>query len=170
MDSIVKSVSEIVEKYENPVTDIVAILDDVQKVYGCLPEDVLREVADKTQLALVRVLRAVKHKDGLVLEKDLKKPIKICTCPSCSVNGGSEILKGLREILLVKSCGSGIGSHYFISTFNAADSPCIKPPTVVVDGRKYQDMKLSKLMELLEASVAGPMECSSIHSPRAASL
>ena len=170
MDSIVKSVSEIVEKYENPVTDIVAILEDVQKVYGCLPEDVLREVADKTELALVRVLKAVEHKNGLVLEKDLKKPVEICTCPNCSLNGSSEILKGLREILLVKSCCNGIGARYFISTFIATDSPCVRPPTVVVNGRKYQDMKFSKLIDLLETSITEPAQCNLGHRPRAASL
>jgi NADH-quinone oxidoreductase subunit E len=170
VDSIREKVNEIVGKHENPATDIVAILQEVQKAYGCLPEDVLREVADKTELALVRVMDVVEHHDGFVLEKDLKKPIEICTCPNCKLNGGGEILKGLREILLVKSCCNGIGARYCISTFNATDSPCVRPPTVVVDGKKYQDMTLSRLIDMLEASVAEPAECKWRDRPQAASL
>lgn len=170
MDSIRETVNEIVGKYENPATDITAILEDVQKAYGCLSEDVLKVVADKSKLALVLVMKTVENKDDLVLEKDMKKPIEICTCPNCRLNGGSEILKGLREILLVKSCCSGIGTRYFISTSNAADSPCVKPPTVLVNGRKYRDMTLSKLVDLLEASIVEPAECNLRHIPRAASL
>ena len=170
MDSITEKVDEIIGKRENPIADIVAILEDVQKTYGCLPNDVLREVADRTELALVRILQVVEHKKGLVLEKDMKKPIEICTCPSCSLNGGSDILKGLREILLVKSCCNGIGARYFISTFIATDSPCVRPPIVVVNGRKYQDMTLSRLIDLIEASIAEPAECGLRHGPRAASL
>lgn len=170
VDSIRETVSKIMEKHQNPATDIVVILEDAQKVYGCLPNDVLREVADRTELALVRVLQVIEHHDGLVLENDLKLPIEICTCPSCSLNGGSEILKGLREILLVKSCGGGIGARYCISTFIATDSPCVKPPTVIINGQKNQDMTLSKLAGILEASIAEPAECGLRHGPRAASL
>jgi NADH:ubiquinone oxidoreductase subunit E len=170
MNSITDKVGEIVGKYSDPASDMVAVLEDVQKAYGCLPDDVLREVAARTELALVRILQVVEHRDGFVLERDMKKPVEICTCPNCSLNGGSEILKGLREILLVKSCGSGIGARYCISTFNAAGSPCVRPPTVVVDGRRYQGMKLSELVALLGASSAEPVECKPVRRYRAASL
>ena len=170
MDSTREKVDEMVGKHGNPATDIVAILEDIQKTYGCLPDDVLRELARKTELALVRILQVVEHHEGFVLEKDIKKTVEICTCPSCSLNGGSELLKGFREILLVKSCRNGIGSRYCISTSVAADSPCAKPPTVIIDGQKYRNMTLSKLTEILEASIAEPAKCSVRHRPRAASL
>ena len=163
-------IREILKSYIDPKSDIVSVLEEVQRTFGCLPGDALKEVADQTELALVRIMRVVDYNDNLVLEKDLKKAVEICSCPNCSVNGASEILKGLREILLVKSCGNGIGAHYCISTSVAAGSPCIKPPTVIVDGQKYQEMTLSKLTGILEASIAGQAECSLRHRPRAASL
>jgi NADH:ubiquinone oxidoreductase subunit E len=170
MSSITDKINEIVGNYTDPASDVVAILEDTQKVYGCLADDVLREVADRTELALVRILQIIEQHDGLVLEKDMKKPVEICTCPNCTFNGGSEILKGLREILLVKSCGNGIGARYCISTFVAPDSPCVRPPTIAIDGKKYRDMTLSKLTGILEASIAEPAECNLRHRPRAASL
>ena len=170
MKTVRREVEEILKKYDDARSDIVAVLEEVQKTFGCLPEDALSEVADGTELALVRVMDVVEHHDGFVLGKDLKKPIEICTCPNCKLNGGGEILKGLRDVLLTKSCCNGIGTRYCISTFNATDSPCVRPPTVVVDGKKYQDMTLSRLIDMLEASVAEPAECKRRDRPRAASL
>ena len=170
MKSIRDKVSEILAQYNDAASNIVAILQDVQKAYGSLPDYALKEVANQTELALVRVLQVVEHHEGLALERDIKKPVEICTCPNCNVNGGSGLLKGLREILLVKSCGSGIGARYCISTSIVPESPCVRPPTVIVDGQKYQDMTLSKLTDILESSIAESAECSLRHRPRAASL
>lgn len=170
MRALGDTISEILKSYVDPKSDIVSVLEEMQRTFGCLPEDALKEVANQTELALVRIMRVVDYHDGLVLEKDLKKAVEICTCPNCSVNGGREILKGLREILLVKSCGNGIGARYYLSTSVAPESPCVKPPTIIIDKQKYQNMTLSKLTEILEASIAEPVECRPRHRPRAASL
>jgi NADH:ubiquinone oxidoreductase subunit E len=170
MRAVRDKIGEILKSYADPKSDIVSVLEEVQRVFGCLPEDALKEVANQTELALVRIMRAVDCHDSLVLEKDLKKAVEICICPNCILNGGREILKGLREILLVKSCGNGIGARYCISTSVAPESPCVRPPTVIVEGQKYQNVTLSKLTDILEAFIAESAECSLRQRPRAASL
>ncbi len=161
MEAVKDRVSEILKSYVDPKSDIVSVLQEVQRTFGCLPEDALREVANQTELALVRIMRVIDYNDGFVLEEDLKKPIEICTCPNCKLNGGSEILKGLRDVLLTKSCCNGIGARYCISTFNATDSPCVRPPTVVVDGQKYQNMTMAKLLKILGTSILSSQKCKS---------
>lgn len=159
MGTVRDRVSEILKNYIDPKSDIVSVLEEAQKTFGCLPEDALKEVADQTELALVRIMRVIDYHDGFVLEKDLKKPIEICTCPNCKLNGGSEILKGLREILLVKSCCNGIGARYCISTNNAPESPCSRPPTVLVNGQRCHDMTLAKLLKIIETSIPELQGC-----------
>ena len=153
MEAVRNKVCEILKKVGNPRSEIVAVLREVQKAFGCLPEEALREVADKTGIALVRLSDVISSHRGLVLERDIKRAIEVCTCPNCTVNGGAELLSSLREILLVKSCGDGIGARYYISTVIAAESPCPKPPTVTVNGQRYHNITLSKLLELIDPAV-----------------
>jgi len=161
MEAVRNTVCEILKKFDAPRSEIVAVLREVQKAFGCLPEEALKEVAENTELAPVRLLDVISCYHGLVLEKDMKKPIEICACPSCMVNGGAELLSGLREILLVKSCSKGIGARYYISTVTAPESPCPRPPTVTVNGQRYHNIMLSKLLELIEGKVSESQKCKS---------
>jgi NADH:ubiquinone oxidoreductase subunit E len=153
MEALRSRVCEILKKFDAPWSEIVAVLREVQKAFGCLPEEALKEVADRTGIAPIRLADVVNSNHGLVLEKDIKRAIEVCTCPNCTVNGGAELLRGLREILLVKSCGKGIGTRYYISAVIAPESPCPKPPTVTVNGQRYHNITLSKLLELIDSAV-----------------
>ena len=159
MEAVRNRVCEILKKFDTPRSEIVAVLEEVQKAFGCLPEEALKEVADKTGIALVRFSDVISSHRGLVLEKDIKRAIEVCTCPNCIVNGGAELLSSLREILLVKSCGNGVGTRYYISTVIAPESPCPRPPTVTVNGQRYYNITLSKLLELIDAEVSKSRKC-----------
>ena len=161
MEAVRSRVCEILKKFDTPQSEIVAVLREVQKAFGCLPEEALREVADKTGIALVRLSDVISSHRGLILERDTKRAIEVCTCPNCTVNGGAELLSGLREILLVKSCSKGIGARYYISIVIAPESPCPKPPTVTVNGQRYHNIMLSKLLELIEGKVSESQKCKS---------
>jgi NADH-quinone oxidoreductase subunit E len=159
MESDCERVEAIISKYNGRRDSLISMLQDIQSEYHYLPENAMRQVADRTGIALIRLADVVNSNHGLVLEKDMKKPIEICTCPNCLLNGGAELLSGLREILLVKSCSKGIGARYYISTVIAPGSPCTKPPTVIVNGQRYHNITLSKLLELIDAEVSKSRKC-----------
>ena len=150
MNITTDKIEEILKGYDDPRSEIIAVLEEVQKTFGCLPKHALREVADRTKLSLEQIIRIADSSDGLILEEQIKQPIEICNCPNCMLNGGRKILGGLREILLVRSCSARI--RFFITTCANPESPCLEPPTVVVNGKRHQNMTLTRLLEMLQTS------------------
>jgi len=165
MNSVRSKVCGILKEFRDPRSEIVAVLGEMQKEFGCLPEEALKEVADRTETALVRLLEVISSHRGLVLEKDIERPIEVCTCPNCTTNGGAELLSGLREVLLLKTCSGGIGTRYYIAPVIAQESPCVEPPTVTVNGQTYRGITLSKLLELIGVIERKPLKCRATVKP-----
>ncbi|TET32845.1 MAG: hypothetical protein E3J72_18620 [Planctomycetota bacterium] len=150
MNLVRQKVNSVLEMYENPKSNMKAVLEDIQMTFGCLPKAALHELANQTNIALVRIHSFIDSSNGFVLEEDIKQAVEICNCPSCRMSGGREIREGLDYILLVDALkNGGNGKAFYTKVHNNPEAPCAKPPTALVNGHRYCDLTLSGLLEII---------------------
>ncbi len=95
----VKVLDEILAAHDNSQTAVIAIMQDIQKVYRYLPEEMLCYIARKLHLSEAKVYGVATFYENFSLEPKGKYVIKICDGTACHVRQSTAILEEIRKIL-----------------------------------------------------------------------
>jgi NADH-quinone oxidoreductase subunit E len=90
------------EKYQEPEGAVMNALWLAQKKFGFLPPEVIRLVADELGIAYSQAYGAATFYTQYFKEKKGKYVLDVCTCYSCQVCGGYDVLHYLEEKLGIK--------------------------------------------------------------------
>lgn len=94
-----KVLDEILSSHDYSQTAVIAIMQDVQKVYRYLPEEMLCYIAKKLHLSEAKVYGVATFYENFSLEPKGKYIIKICDGTACHVRQSTAILEEIRGIL-----------------------------------------------------------------------
>jgi len=146
----IEQVGDILNRYENNPTHLVAILQEVQEVYNHLPEEVMMRVAKALQIPAGKVFGVATFYSHFTLEPKGKYVIKVCDGTACHVKKSGDIIK-----LLEKELGLGDGKitsadMMFTLEVVACLGVCGIAPVIVINEDVYGSMTLDKTKELLE--------------------
>ena len=92
-------VEEIIDGYDCQVHHLIAIMQDIQKVYRYLPEEMLCYIAKKLHLSEAKVYGVATFYENFSLEPKGKYIIKICDGTACHVRQSTAILNEIRSLL-----------------------------------------------------------------------
>ena len=92
-------VEEIVNFYECEVSNIIAILQDVQAEYKYLSEEVLEFIAKKLDVGVAKVYSVATFYENFSLEAKGKYIIKMCDGTACHVRKSQPIYDAIKENL-----------------------------------------------------------------------
>jgi len=96
--------SKIFENYtKKDKSAIIPLLQDVQHIYGYLPEDVLAEVADFVGLSVSRVYGVATFYNQFRLTPLGENVIRVCRGTACHVKGSANLLFALETELKIKA-------------------------------------------------------------------
>lgn len=96
-----KILDEILESHSYDQTAVIGIMQDIQKVYRYLPEEMLCYIAKKLHLSEAKVYGVATFYENFSLEPKGKYVIKICDGTACHVRRSTEILDEIRGLLKV---------------------------------------------------------------------
>ena len=97
-----KPVAKIVPKYSRDYeSNLIAILQETQDVYGYLPKSVMKEISKLTDVPLTRIFGVVTFYSQFTLTPRGKHAIKICNGTACHVRGVDEVKEKVKEHLNV---------------------------------------------------------------------
>ena len=94
-----KVLDEILKSHDYSQTAVIAIMQDIQKVYRYLPEDALCYIAKKLDLSEAKVYGVATFYENFSLEPKGKYVIKICDGTACHVRKSTAILDEIRSLL-----------------------------------------------------------------------
>lgn len=114
-------------------SNLIALLQDVQEVYGYLPEAALQEVADFIGIPLSRVYGVATFYNQFRLTPLGQNVIRVCRGTACHVNNSANILFALETALNIKAGQTTRDKKFTLETVACIGACSIAPVITVND-------------------------------------
>lgn len=145
-----KVLNEILESHDYNQTAVIAILQDIQKVYRYLPEEMLCYIAKKLHLSEAKVYGVATFYENFSLEPKGKYIIKICDGTACHVRKSTAILEEIRSLLGVTEKQPTTEDMMFTVETVSCLGACGLAPVCTVNDVVHAAMTPEKARELIK--------------------
>ncbi|EOS24078.1 NADH-quinone oxidoreductase subunit E [Lachnospiraceae bacterium 3-1] len=145
-----KVLDEILESHNYDQTAVIAIMQDIQKVYRYLPEEMLCYIAKKLHLSEAKVYGVATFYENFSLEPKGKYVIKICDGTACHVRQSTEILTEIRSLLGVTEAKPTTEDMMFTVETVSCLGACGLAPVCTVNDVVYPAMNQEKARALIQ--------------------
>lgn len=146
----VKVLDEILEAHDYSQTKVIAIMQDIQKVYRYLPEEMLCYIAKKLHLSEAKVYGVATFYENFSLEPKGKYVIKICDGTACHVRRSTAILEEIRSILGVTAVKPTTDDMMFTVETVSCLGACGLAPVCTVNDVVHPAMTPEKARTLIQ--------------------
>jgi len=148
------SIIKIIEKHAEDRGGIIAILEEIQIIYGYLPEKALRIVSDKMKRSLVDIYGIATFYRLFSLKPRGKHLVCACLGTACHVRGAPRIVEELQSQLGIQAGETTADMEFTLETVNCLGA-CALGPVVVIDGHYFSKVKKSGISRLLNKARTG---------------
>ena len=143
-------VTEIIESYDCQVSNMIAILQDVQAEYKYLSPEVLELIAKKLNIGVAKVYSVATFYENFSLEAKGKYIIKVCDGTACHVRKSQPIYDAIRENLQLQGKQKTSADGLFTLETVACLGACGLAPVVTINDEVHAKMTPEKIVELLD--------------------
>ncbi len=137
------------EKKEVKRDNLLNILKNIQRTYGCLPEKKITELSKKINVPLVEIYSAATFYSMLSEKKKGKNVVRICNSPSCYLNGSLNILNEAKKILGI-DIGQTTKNGKFTLELTSCIGCCDKAPAIMINEELIGNITKENLRKLLK--------------------
>ncbi len=145
--AIQKSLNEILHPYEGSQDELIPILQQVQQVFGYLPEPAMKKLAKFLKLPESTVFGVGTFYAQFKLMPTGRNIIKVCRGTACHVRGSAQILAEIEKQLDINAGETTSDSEYSLETI-ACFGSCALAPVVVANNKVYGRMTVPKVGEI----------------------
>ncbi|UCG16946.1 MAG: NAD(P)H-dependent oxidoreductase subunit E [Phycisphaerales bacterium] len=144
----------IIEKHLGDGGGLISVLEEIQAVYGYLPADALRLVADETKRSLVDVYGVVTFYKSFSLTPRGKHLCSVCMGTACHVRGAPVIAQEFERRLGIRAGQTTPDREFTLETVNCLGA-CALGPIVVVDGHYFSNVDTAQVKNIVKKARAG---------------
>ena len=137
-----------VEKYEAKESNLIQILHITQAIFGYLPDNVLKFIAEEMDLPLSKVSGVVSFYSLFSTQPKGKHTIKVCLGTACYVRGGTKIVDKIKELLDI-DVGETTEDMNFTLEVMRCIGACGLAPAIAVDDTVFKRVNPNKLRQIL---------------------
>ena len=138
-----------IDRYSGQSGALIPVLQEAQKIYGYLPYEVQKYVADSMGFSVSYVSSVSSIYSFFSTTPRTKHEIKVCLGTACYVRGSKKLLEKLQELL-----GIGIGEATPDNLFSIHVTRCVGAcglaPVVVVDDDVHKTVQIDDLPGILD--------------------
>lgn len=134
---------------------LIPVLQDVQSVYGYLPEAVLQEVADFIDMPLSRVYGVATFYNQFRLTPLGENVIRVCRGTACHVNNSANILFALETELNIKAGQTTRDKKFTLETV-ACIGACSIAPVITVNEDYHGRISVKDVPNILKKYNTAP--------------
>jgi NADH-quinone oxidoreductase subunit E len=157
--------NQIFENYQvNDRSSLIPLLQDIQSIYGYLPENALRDISNFVQVPLSRVYGVATFYNQFRLTPLGENVIRVCRGTACHVKNSANILYALETELGIKAGQTTRDKKFTLEVVNCIGACSIAPVILVNEDyhgrisvkdipkilKKYQTSKKSEKVEKAE--------------------
>jgi NADH:ubiquinone oxidoreductase subunit E len=142
-------VVELIAEYKGREGSLIQLLHLAQGIYGYLPMEVLRRVAEGLDMPLSQVTGVATFYSFFTMQPRGENTIRVCLGTACYVRGGKQIIARLQELL-----GIGVGATTADGKFTLEVMRCIGAcglaPAITINGKVFKQVNPEKLQAIIE--------------------
>jgi NADH:ubiquinone oxidoreductase subunit E len=137
----------ILNNYYKDEGNLISILQDIQAVFGYIPEDAVNWFSNKLDIPASRFYGIATFYSQFHLKPRGKNIITACCGTACHVNGSDKIIDGLRrELKLAKGEHTTPDGEFTLEEV-ACLGTCSFAPIVLVNGQVHGKAKVDKVLK-----------------------
>jgi len=141
--------NHIFEKYpRNDRSNLIALLQDIQDVYGYLPEDTLREISEHIGIPFSGVYGVATFYNQFRLTPLGKNVIRVCRGTACHVKNSANILNAMELELGIKA-GQTTRDKLFTLETVACIGACSIAPVININAEYYGRAVIKEIPKIL---------------------
>lgn len=140
--------NEILSSYEGRVDELIPILQQVQQVFGYLPEPTMKKIAKFLKLPESTIFGVGTFYAQFKLVPTGRNVIKVCRGTACHVRGSAQILGEIEKQLGISAGETTPDLEYSLETI-ACFGSCALAPVVVINSKVHGRMTTPKAREIL---------------------
>lgn len=137
------------ECYSKNRSNLIPILQDIQKVLRYIPEDAVKAIAEHLHISENDVYGVATFYTQFRFSRPGEHIITVCQGTACHVRGGKRILEEVCRDLGIKE-GETTSDYRFSIERIACFGSCALAPVVVIDEKVYGRMTPQKVRTLLK--------------------
>ena len=145
-----KQLDDILKAHDYNKTSVIAIMQDIQKIYHYLPQEVLTYIAGELGLSEAKVYGVATFYENFSLEPKGKYVIKICDGTACHVRNSAAILNEIRSVLGVSQEHPTTEDMMFTFETVSCLGACGLAPVCTVNDKVHPAMTPEKARALIE--------------------
>lgn len=149
----IKVLDDILEAHEYNPSQIIAIMQDIQKECRYLPQDALCYIAKKLNISEAKVYGVATFYENFSLEPKGKYVIKVCDGTACHVRKSVPILEEFRKVLGVSAESPTTEDGLFTVETVSCLGACGLAPVCTVNDVVNPAMTPEKARELIDGIV-----------------
>ena len=151
--AVEERLNEILVSFQGKKEELIPILQQVQQVFGYLPEPAMKRIARFLKLPESTVFGVGTFYAQFKLVPSGRNIVKVCRGTACHVRGAASILGEVEKQLGIKSGESTLDLEYSLEAI-ACFGSCALAPVMVIGNNVYGRMTPTKVKEVL-ANVGG---------------
>ena len=146
--TVEERLNEILSSYEGMEEELIPILQQVQQVFGYLPELAMKKIAKFLKLPESTVFGVGTFYAQFKLIPTGRNIIRVCRGTACHVRGSAQILGEIEKQLGISAGETTPDLEYSLETI-ACFGSCALAPVVVIDNKVHGRMTATKVREIL---------------------
>ncbi|QIA07522.1 NAD(P)H-dependent oxidoreductase subunit E [Draconibacterium halophilum] len=132
-----KNIDQLIQEKGSTKKSLIPILQAIQKEYNYLPEDLLRLVAEKTEISLAEIVGVASFYSQFRLQPVGEHMIKVCVGTACHVKGAGQVYDAFRRELKLEEGQETEESGEYTLEQVACLGCCTLAPVVQIDETTY---------------------------------
>ena len=141
--------SRIIDDYEKQESNLIQILHMAQTIFGFLPYEVQKFIAEQMDLPISKVSGVVTFYSFFSTRPKGENTIKVCLGTACYVRGGKKILEKLKENLGI-DVGETTEDRKFSLEVMRCLGACGLSPVISINGKIYKRVNANKIQQILK--------------------
>ena len=151
-----RALGAILDRYQDQGDALISVLEELQRLYGYLPEHELRYVARELGVPLAQVYGVATFYNLFQLNPPGRYCVRVCVGTACHVNRSAELLAQIAQQLGVAEDQTTADGLFTLQTV-ACMGACSLAPVTEIGGTIHGQMtapKAAAILEQLRASEA----------------
>lgn len=128
---------------------LMLVLHEAQHIYGYLPAEVQKEIADGLNIPLSEVYGVATFYSQFTLTPKGKHQISVCLGTACYVKGADKVLEAIEHELHIKCGGCTPDKKFSIDSCRCVGM-CGHAPVMIVDGDVYGKLTADAVKGILD--------------------
>lgn len=138
----------VIEKHRDTEGAMMPILQEAQEIYGYLPVEVMRIIAEKTGTAIEEIFGVASFYSQFSLNPKGGVAIAVCLGTACYVKGSGDILDKIVETIGVSAGSTSPDGKYSVDATRCIGA-CGLAPVLTVNGEVYGRLTAKDVPDIL---------------------